>query len=250
LNTFDLTKHLDELLRTQEIPDSSLNGLQVANSGKVTKVGLAVDGSLKAFQECKKRGIDFLVVHHGLFWGKPFALVGHKYDRIKTLIENDVALYAAHLPLDMHPKLGNNARAMVVLGWEPSGDFGDWKGITLGQEVRFDPPKPLEEIVSHVAKTFDTLPIVWEHGPRQIRTLGYISGYAIDVYKEAVDKGYDLMITGEPSHSYYWGIAESNLNMIFAGHYATERLGVLAVGEHLKERFGLETEFIELPTGH
>jgi dinuclear metal center YbgI/SA1388 family protein len=241
---------LDELLRTSEIPDSSLNGLQVANSGRITKVGLAVDGSLRAFQEAAKRGIGFLIVHHGLFWGKPFALTGTKYERIKALIENDLALYASHLPVDMHPELGNNAQAIKVLGWEPAGEFGDWKGLMLGREVRFDPPKPLNEIVSHITETFQTEPIVWEHGPKEIRKLGFISGYAIDVYKEAVDKGFDLMITGEPSHSYYWGIAESNLNMIFAGHYATERLGVLAIGEHVKSKFEIETEFIELPTGH
>jgi dinuclear metal center YbgI/SA1388 family protein len=250
LNTFELTSYLDDLLRTAEIPDSSLNGLQVANSGKVTKVGLAVDGSLKAFEACEKRGIDFLIVHHGLFWGTPFALVGHKYDRIKALLENDIALYASHLPVDMHPELGNNSQAIKALGWEPAGEFGDWKGLMLGREVRFDPPNPLEDIVAHIGKTFNTTPIVWENGPREIRKLGFISGYAIDVYKEAVSKGLDLMITGEPAHSYYWGVAESGLNMIFAGHYATERLGVLAVGEHIKEKFGLETEFIELPTGH
>ena len=122
--TDELVQTLDKLLNVHEIEDASLNGLQVANSGSVHKVALAVDVSVASIQKAKDYEADFLIVHHGLFWGKPSPIVGSTYQRIKLLIESNIALYAIHIPLDVHPELGNNAQIINTLGWPISGDFG------------------------------------------------------------------------------------------------------------------------------
>ncbi len=250
MKTKELREFLDEVLKIGEIEDSSLNGLQVENSGEVTKVGLSVDASLNAFREARKRGVNFLIVHHGLFWGKPQPIRGSLYERIKELIKGNIALYAAHLPLDLHPEYGNNARAMKILGIKEVGDFGNYHGTVIGKDGVLDKPMKREEFSKHLCEKFGSDIKVWPFGPDEIKRIAYVSGDAISLLPEAIEKGYDAFVTGEPRHSYYWLAYEAGINVFFAGHYATERLGVLAIGELLKEKFGLPIEFLEFPTGH
>ncbi len=244
-----ITNFLDEILNIKEIEDYSLNGLQVENRGEVNKAGFAVDASLASFQQAEENNADLLVVHHGLFWQKPESVTGSHYQRFKILFDADIALYAAHLPLDLHDRLGNNARVQKVLGWKVSEDFGEYKGMEIGKKVSFDAPVLLKQLEKEIAEKLNCKPLVWNFGKEKIKNAGYVSGGAVDLLEQAIDQGLDLFITGEPKHSFYWTAKEAGINVIFAGHYATETLGVKAVSELLEEKFDLECFFIDLPTG-
>ncbi len=251
MNSYELASYLDELLRINEVQDISNNGLQVENGGReVKKVGMAVDASLKSFQEAASRGIDFLIVHHGLFWGKPELIRGAMYRRVKALLDNGIALYAAHLPLDIHPEYGNNAVGLKLLGVEKGEPMGDYHGVLLSWEFELDDPMHRDDFQRLVDEKFSTKSLIWPFGPAEIRRGAFVSGGAISLLPEAIRRGLDVFITGEPSHAHYWTAVEGGINVILAGHYATERLGVMALGEHVNEKFGIPIEFIELPTGH
>lgn len=249
MKTKELVTYLDDLLRIPEIADDSVNGLQVDHSGSVDKIAIAVDVSEPAIRKAAEVHADMLIVHHGLFWGKSEPVTGALYDRIRGLVQHDVALYAAHLPLDMHPELGNNARAAQILGWETAGEFGDYHGQMLGKAFRFDPPVSLLKISEALSAKLGCSPEIWDFGPETIRSAGYVSGGAISMLPEAIEKDLDLYITGEPRHGSYWMAKEAGIHVLFAGHYATEILGVRALGEHLHQKFGLDLEVIDLPTG-
>ncbi|MEJ2629177.1 MAG: Nif3-like dinuclear metal center hexameric protein [bacterium] len=229
--------------------DYSQNGLQVENSGQGKKAGFTVDASLAAFQRAAEKGADLLVVHHGLFWDKPVILTGSMYNRIKLLLEADIALYAAHLPLDKHDTLGNNARVQKIMGWEVSGDFGEYKGVEIGKKVHFGTPVSIGHITREISEKLNCEPLVWNFGKDKVKNAGYVSGGAIGLLQQAIDEGLDLFITGEPKHECYWAAKEAGINVIFAGHYATETLGVKAIQELLQKEFNLECFFIDLPTG-
>ncbi|MBN2029426.1 Nif3-like dinuclear metal center hexameric protein [bacterium] len=250
MKTIKLVEYLDDLLKINDVEDDSLNGLQVENSGVVKKVALAVDGSFEAIQKAKDTGADLLFVHHGLLWGKPVSLSGFLYRRIKLLIESDMALYAVHLPLDLHPTLGNNAQICKVMEWPVVKDFGAYHGSVIGKEVHFQKPIPLSRLVDQFQKGLGCEPTLWDFGPDKIVRLGCVSGGAISFLDQAIRLQFDAYITGEPKHEWYWTAKEAAINVLFGGHYATETLGVQAVGEMIQEAFDLETVFIDLPTGY
>jgi len=244
-----LVEYLNELFQIQNVEDDSLNGLQVENSGGIKKVGLAVDASAAAFEKARDLGVNFLFVHHGLFWAKPVALRGVVYRRIKILMESDIALYAVHLPLDLHPEFGNNAQIEKALGWTVTGEFGEYHGSVIGKEVQFESPVPVDVLADRLKARLPCEPVIWGFGGEMVRRLGYVSGGGLSMLQQAVEAGLDAYVTGEPGHTAYWVAKEAGINVIFAGHYATETLGVKAIGEHLHDKFGLETLFIDLPTG-
>jgi len=250
VKTEELVNYLDDLLKIKEIKDESLNGLVVENKGEVNKVALAVDASLDTFKKAKEVGADFLFVHHGLWWGEPLPLSGGFFQKIKFLMENNIALYAAHLPLDLHPEFGNNVQFVKLLGWPIKRDFGKYENLLLGKEVLFAPPREREEVVKEIKNKLGGEPIIWDFGSLKIRRLGYVSGGAIDLLPEAIEKGLDAYITGEPEHSYYWMAKDEKINVIFLGHYLSETLGVKAIGKDIGDKFGLGTEFLFLPTGY
>jgi dinuclear metal center YbgI/SA1388 family protein len=245
-----LEKWLDSLLRIREIPDDSMNGIQVGNSGRVSKVALAVDVSEAAIQDAASLKADFIIVHHGLFWGKPSPLVGPLLKRIRLLIESDISLYAAHLPLDLHPQIGNNAQICEKMGWKPDSDFGEYHGSVIGKEVTFPDPIPLESIVEGLRGLFRVEPTVWRFGPDRIRRAAVISGGAMSMIDQVAREGVDAYITGEFGHSHYWTAKEAGINVVFGGHYATETWGVRALGERIRMELGLETAFLDHPTGY
>ncbi len=245
----ELARHLDELLRVREIPDLSLNGLQVDSEGEIHRVGVAVDISERAVAEAIHRKIQFLIVHHGLFWGKVLPVRGPLYQRLRALLRGNVALYAAHLPLDLHPELGNNAVLFRDLGWPDAGEFGEYHGVHIGRLVAFEKPRPLAAVLEEVNAYFQKTPVLWDFGPDRVRTVAVVSGKAISLLPEVAEAGVDLLITGETDHASYWTAAEYGVNVAFYGHYTTERLGVRALGAYLQEAFGLPYEFLELPTG-
>jgi len=249
MKTDQLVDYLDTLLRIDDIPDDSLNGLQVANRGEVRTLGLAVDACMETYRKAAERGVDFLLVHHGIFWGKPVPIRGIHYERMRFLIESNIALYAAHLPLDLHPEFGNNAQIAERLEWPVSGDFGEYHGSILGKEVLFQKPVTLEILVDSIRDRLGCKPQVWDCGPSEIRRLAFVSGGGLGMLEEAIDKGMDAYFTGEPKHSAFWLARESGINVILGGHYATETLGVKALGEKVVQEFGLNTLFLDSPTG-
>jgi dinuclear metal center YbgI/SA1388 family protein len=250
MKMMELIEYLNALLRISDIEDNSLNGLQVENSGDVKKVVLAVDASFDAIEKAKDLKADLLFVHHGLFWGKPVSLSGFLYKRIKLLIESNIALYAVHLPLDIHPSLGNNAQICKLMDWPVVGDFGEYHGSIIGKEVQFQEPVPMAEIVDQFQERLDCRSTLWDFGPEKIIRLGCVSGGAIGFLDQAVQSKFDAFITGEPKHDWYWIAKEAGINVLFGGHYKTETLGVQSVGEMIRNEFELETVFIDLPTGY
>jgi dinuclear metal center YbgI/SA1388 family protein len=241
---------LNGLLKVGIIHDDSLNGLQLGNSGKLTRVALAVDVSAAAILEASRLKADFLIVHHGLFWGKPVPLTGPIGERVRMMARSDVALYAAHLPLDLHPVLGNNVQICLRMGWKSSVEFGDYHGVTIGRGVVLRKPLPVESISGKLRTVTREEPLVWRFGPDRAERVAVISGGAMSMIDQVASEGYDTYITGESGHTHYGYAREAGLNVIFGGHYATETLGIRALGRKIRDEFGLETHFLDLPTGY
>lgn len=249
VKTDEIVEYLDDCLQTASVPDSStaLNGLQVANSGEVRKIGVAVDASERAVGEAVRRGCDLLIVHHGLFWDGNQPVTGARYRKLKQLIAADVAVYASHIPLDLHPEFGNNALLAREIGVEVQGTFGSYKGANIGVfgelEIRRESlAARLDEILGGPVRLIGG-------GPEIVRRIGVVTGSAASLMAEAVELGLDAFVTGEGNHHTYIEAEERGINLYYGGHYATETWGVRALGAHLSERFGLPWEFIDLPTG-
>jgi dinuclear metal center YbgI/SA1388 family protein len=246
----ELIAYLDEYLRVKEIEDTSQNGLQVEGPEEVTKVALAVDGCQAAFERAVTAEAQLLFVHHGLFWDKPLCLVGPLFLRVKTLIEGGCGLYAAHLPLDLHPEVGNNAELARLLELKETRAFGQHQGNQIGIGGVLDPPVPLDVLVERLARATGASPVrVLAHGPAEASQVGCISGWGADLMDQAADAGFDTFITGETSHTFFHQAAEWGLNVLYGGPYATETLGVKALARHLEVKFGLQTTFLDIPTG-
>jgi len=230
--------------------DRSLNGIQVDNDGSpVKKVAFAVDGALETFEQAAARGAGMLFVHHGLFWGVPLRVAGNLRRRIKFLLDHNICLYAVHLPLDQHPKFGNNAVIAELLGLQNIEPFGGYHGRKIGYKGTFPAPVTVEEAAKKI-NFMNRLPLgVFPFGKKDCLSAAIMSGGAADNARDAVEEGVDLFVTGESSHEVYHDCLEGKLNMIAGGHYCTEVWGVQAVMRHCAAELGIETEFIDVPTG-
>ncbi len=245
-----LIDYLDEYLRVEEIEDTSQNGLQVEGPDEVTLVAFAVDGCHASFERAVAEGAQLLIVHHGLFWSDPLRLVGPHFRRVKTLIEGGCGLYAMHLPLDIHPEVGNNAEMVRLLRLEERKPFGEYHGLKIGFAGHLHPPLDISTLIGRLVEALGRPPIrVLDYGPEEIKHVGCISGGAASMMDQAAEAGLDAYITGETSHTFFHQAVERELNVLFAGHYATETLGVKALARHLEEQFGLDTVFFDIPTG-
>ena len=245
----ELVAYLNEYLQIESFlaSDSSLNGLVVGGEDKkIGKIGYAVDACQASFDQAVRENVDFLLVHHGLFWGAPLAVTGSHYTRLATLIKHDINLYAAHLPLDAHPEIGNNIQIAKALGLEKIEAFSAYKGQTIGYKGILKEPKTLKEIANRLGyeKT-----VLLPFGKEKIQMVGIVSGGASRNISDALSDGLDLYITGEVEHESYHVALEGGINVLGGGHYVTEIYGVRALAEHLRERFGLEAVFIANPTG-
>lgn len=245
----ELVRYLDEYLKVREIADDSRNGLQVEGRPEVRKVALAVDACLAAFRQAVEVGADFLIVHHGLFWQSYHPLAGVLLRRVRTLLEGGVSLYAAHLPLDAHPEVGNNVSLARLLELEVAGPFGTYHGVSIGLEAHPAEPLPASELARRLEERLGSPVTLQAYGPPWVRRVGIVSGGGAELIRQAAEAGLDLFLTGERSHTFYHEAEERGLHVLYAGHYATETLGLQALGRHLTERFGLSTTFLDLPTG-
>jgi dinuclear metal center YbgI/SA1388 family protein len=251
----DVVAHLDALLDTASIPDypPALNGLQVENSGHVTRVAVAVDFSLRAVEGAAAAGASLLVVHHGMFWSGLRPVRGTHYTRLKLLLEHDIAVYASHLPLDVHATLGNNALLARELDLEVSGGFARYQTIDVGVQGMCECATTLlVDRARRLARQHGGEVVVTPHDhDRRTHRFGICTGAGAssDTIREALAAGIDTLIVGEGPHHTGVEAADAGLVIIYAGHYATETLGVRAIGATLEREFGLPWSFLDLPTG-
>lgn len=245
----DIVTYTDDFLRIREVGDwdNALNGLQIENSGEVTRLGAAVDVSTRVLTEAAKRNVELLIVHHGLFWPGLQPVKSALRRQLRLAFENDIALYSAHLPLDIHPKVGNNAELVAALGLRSAQPFLEEKGQPVGLKARASMPR--NELIRKLRKALGGPVKVFNFGPKQTRTIGVVTGGAGSEIYRVAQENIDTFITGEAPHWAAVAAQELGMNLLLGGHYATEVFGVKALAAHLSKRFGIPWEFIDCPTG-
>lgn len=240
---------LDETFQPDTFPDYSfaLNGLQVDGPQEVERIGAAVDASEETILAAVGSGVQLLLVHHGLFWGGLGPISGPRFRKVAALIRGGVGLYSLHLPLDVHPDLGNNAVLLSSLGLEAEGGFGLYKDREIGSwaECRMD----RGELVKRVGLAVEGEAHLIPGGPEEVRKVGVLTGGGASSLQEAAALGLDTLVTGEAPHHSYHDAMELGLNLVLGGHYGTETFGVKALAGRLAEEFDLSWEFLYFPTG-
>lgn len=245
----ELVAYLDDYLQTATVPDyaGAYNGLQVEGRETVQRVAVAVDACLHTIERALEAEADLLIVHHGLFWGKTAPLTGTHYQRVEKLIRNNLPLYSSHLPLDAHPEVGNCAVLARLLGFLPSGRFLEYHGYPLGvvAETEID----LEDLALRLETVLGVKPQIIAKGLAEVGRIGICTGAAGSHSGEIPRYGVNTFLTGEGPHHSFFDAEELGFNLVYAGHYATETVGVQALASHLERQFRLETLFIDHPTG-
>lgn len=250
-----IAERLDALLHTTEIPDypGALNGLQFASRGEVRRVATAVDFSSHTVRETVAARAQMLLVHHGMFWGGLQPVTGLTYERYLDLVSHDVAVYSTHLPLDMHPELGNNALLARRLGLEPAAGFARYKTVDVGLSGAADlETRTLVDRARQLAREAAGEVVVTPFtGDRRTRRWAICTGAGADseTIREAAERGIDTMVVGEGPHHTAVQARDLGIVVVYAGHYATETLGIRALGEYVAREFGIEAQFLDAPTG-
>jgi dinuclear metal center YbgI/SA1388 family protein len=244
-----LIEYLNQYLKISEIPDNSKNGLQVQGAEEIEKIAVAVDACMETFEAAAEQNAQMLIVHHGIFWNDIEVLTGYHYKRVKFLMDNCMNLYAAHLPLDVHPEVGNNVQLAKLLDLEVVGEFGEYQGLAIGVEAKSPNAIPISEFSARIEDRLGTTVRVDSFGTEKIGRVGIVTGGGASLIPQVVTRKLDCFITGEPKHSFYHFGRECSINLIYAGHYATETLGVKALAKHLENKFDITTIFIDKPTG-
>ena len=244
-----IVRYCDELLRTAEVQDydRAANGLQVENRGSVTRIGATVDASLATVRLAAAAKANLLLVHHGLFWAHAHPWTGKRYQLMRCLLEHDLAVYSSHLPLDAHPRLGNNAQLCSALGLKKLRPFFESHGQCIGFQAKTNISRA--DLARRLQRATAVKPRVIPGGPEICRSIGVVSGGAGDDLQKAADEQVDTFITGEGQHWTYAMAEELGLNVLHGGHYATETFGVKALAAHLSARFKVPWTFLDHPTG-
>ena len=244
-----MVRHCDRLLRTDTVQDydRAANGLQVENRGRVTRVAAAVDASLATVQLAIAAGADLLLVHHGLFWGQSHPWTGRRYELLRRLLDHNLAVYSSHLPLDAHPRLGNNAQLCAALGLKNLRPFFFDHGLYLGFQASARVPRA--RLAASLRRATQAVPKVIPAGPDLCCRIGVVSGGAGGDLQKAADEGVDTFVTGEGPHWTYALAEELGINVLYGGHYATETFGVKALAARLAARFKVPWTFLDHPTG-
>ena len=248
MDILQLSHHLDNLLDIKEIKDSpnSVNGLQMQNTGQIKKVGLAVDFCMATIKKAIRAECNMMFVHHGMLWGGLKPISGNFYAKDSTMVRENLGLYSAHLPLDMHPVLGNNKVLADQLELRALDVFGEYGGQKIGLKGQLDPISAEGLGIKLENRLGSPVKVI---GSGEIRTLGIVSGGAADLLGQAAEAGLDAYLTGEGANHHYHESIESECILLLAGHYATETGGVKSVGKYLEEQFGMKTEYLDYPTG-
>jgi dinuclear metal center YbgI/SA1388 family protein len=245
----ELVRYLDGYLKIAEIKDYGPQGLQIEGRAEVQRIVGMVDSHQPCVDAALARDADLLLVHHGIFWGGPQKLSGSFGKLVRTYMKADLNLYAAHLALDAHPEVGNNAELARLLGLDVFDWWGKVNGVPLASLAESSETLTVETLVQRYEETVGPVKLVLAHGPAQIRRVGILSGSGARQIEEAAALGCDAFLTGETSHAQYYDALNAGINVIYGGHYTSETVGVQALGRHLQETFGLDFEFIDLPTG-
>jgi dinuclear metal center YbgI/SA1388 family protein len=244
----NIVVHCDKILRTHGFGDydGAANGLQVENSGVVSKIAAAVDASLATAKLAIAAKADLLIVHHGLFWSPRQPWTGKNYELLKLLIENNLAVYSSHLPLDAHPRLGNNAQLCAALGLKNLKPFFETHGQTIGFQSHAKISRA--ELAVELERATGAKPKIIPGGIDICKRIGVVTGGAGGDLKLASVEGVDTFITGEGPHWTYALAEELGLNVFYGGHYATETFGVRALASEISRKFKVAWEFLDHPT--
>ena len=238
----------DSYLDSKNIKDASLNGLQAEGGREVKKIAFGVSASLECIKRAAACGADMLIVHHGLLWkGQTQPVAGPLKRKLETLFDAGLSLCAWHLPLDKHPLVGNNARLLALLGAKKLKPFGAYDGETIGWRGTLPKPLTINDIAAALAIKLDAESLCFRFGTEKIRTVGAVSGGAARMFEQAAAAGLDLYLTGEVSEPTQEYARETRGNFIAAGHYNSEKPGVQALAGVLEKKFGVRTEFIDIP---
>jgi dinuclear metal center YbgI/SA1388 family protein len=245
----ELTAYLDDYLQIASLKDYGPQGLQIEGRDQVNKLVGMVDAQLPCLEAALAHGADMLLVHHGIFWGPTQPLAGSFGRLVRSYMEAEINLYAAHLALDAHPEVGNNAELARRLGLEIHDWFAPVNGVNLGVVAVSHREAKLDYLVDRFEQTVGPVKLVQAHGPRLVHKVAILSGAGAREITVAAALGCDTYITGETSHAEFYTAQNSGLNVIYGGHYTTEVVGVQCLGEHLRDKYSLEFEFVDMPTG-
>lgn len=245
----EIVSWLDDYLKIRSVPDheGALNGLQVENGGQVTRILSAVDASQGSIDTASSRPGTLLLVHHGLFWDGNRPVTERRYRRLRAAFAGDVAVYSAHLPLDAHPQVGNNVLLAQKVGITISGPFGRYKDLDVGVHGVLDEDR--DALCATLGRELGAAVRLIPGGPQRCRRVALITGGAGSSVVDAAARGCDTYITGEGSHHTWFDAMEGGVNLIYAGHWATETLGVQALAKKAAAQFGVPWEFFAQPTG-
>lgn len=248
MNRSELVAYLDRYLRIFEISDYGPQGLQIEGKEEVERVVALVDAHLPCVHAAIESKADLMLVHHGIFWGPPRPIAGSYGRLVRTFIEADINLYAAHLALDAHPEVGNNAELARRLNLTVTEWWGDVKGTALAALAEAPDGTTLQKLVQSLKSNVGPILAVQAHGSKEVRRVGIMSGGGAGHVEEAAALGCDTYVTGETSHANFYDAFNAGINVIYVGHYQSEVVGVQALGSHLASKFDLAYEFIDLPT--
>ncbi|MBN8283112.1 Nif3-like dinuclear metal center hexameric protein [Zoogloea sp.] len=240
----ELQRYLDNLLEVGRFRDYSPNGLQVEGRAEIRRIVCGVTASQALLDAALARDADAVLVHHGYFWrGEDACVTGLRRKRLGTLLGSDINLFAYHLPLDAHPKLGNNAQLGRLMGWTPEGHFGEQEIGWIGQLAQ---PTPAELLVRQLAARLGREPLLLGEPARVVKRIAWCTGGAQSYFEQAIACGVDCFVSGEASEQTTHLARESGVAYLAVGHHASERYGVQALGAHLAERWGLEVDFVDV----
>ncbi|MDP6794354.1 MAG: Nif3-like dinuclear metal center hexameric protein [Verrucomicrobiota bacterium] len=245
----NIVTHCNHTLKPELFEDwpAAVNGLQVQNRGNVSRIAAAVDATPATVKKAIDAGADLLIVHHGLFWRPTHPWTGNRYKLLRLLLDNNIAVYSSHLPLDAHPRLGNNAQLCKALGIKTPRPFFSERGQKIGLRGTLNLTR--RQLAKRLAKSTGSEPTLLPGGGVRCRRVGVVTGGAGAEMKTAADEGVDTFITGEGPHWTFALAEDLDLNVFYGGHYATETFGVKALSEHLSKKFNLPWTFIDHPTG-
>lgn len=247
MNRSDLVSYLDDLLNLHAIPDYGPQGLQVEGREEVRALAVGVDAALPTIDGALAAEADLLLVHHGIFWGEARPIAGAFGRKVRRLIGADLNLYAAHLALDLHPTLGNNAELCRLLGLHPVGSYFSYKGVDVGILAEPAGETTFAQLGAAFSQAVQPPLLVDASGPERVRRVAVCSGDASRSLEEASRLGCDTLVTGERDYTMAHAAAELGMNVLYGGHYATETLGVQALARRLHEQFGLAWTFVDVP---
>jgi dinuclear metal center YbgI/SA1388 family protein len=245
----DIVAYLDRQLKISKIPDypGALNGLQLHGGESICNITSAVDAVLPVIRKAIKSKTDLLIVHHGMFWGGTQRIQGALYEKLKLAMDANMAIYSCHIPLDVHPQFGNNILLAKAIGLGKPTPFLEWQGIPIG--LRFEVDMQRRTLLKKIEKAVSGPVHLAPGATSKVKHIGVITGAAGSQIESAAANGIDTFITGEGPHHTYTLAEELGVNLIYAGHYATETFGVQALAGHLAQKYGVQHAFIDHPTG-